>query len=385
MPVGWNDTFGIGTDFSAAATFNMFVDAVNERFDYPGGPAGFPIANVSAGDDFQDPSFIAALQNAVSNNIALYVVPNASADGRAWNGVEVNPGLPQWTWAAYKTAYLGGNEWTRKYPREFAVAASTNYTDGSAFANGHVARNIDDGKVYTRTAGAWVVTPGALPDVVTAHGVAQAGDYIGAWLFTELRDALNRIVWMITGAATTDCSGTLYDGSATQSTFAGAKTSADANYASGAGFATTNFYAAAYSTAEASTVPNYTVEVQAAFTAYNHVYGVGPAQAGYVDHSQFDFYVVMDSPDGTSGSFDDNGDGFSYRVWKKYGSVAQGGAASVVGATVGHAKSPEPNWCAAPTPGGAQLTRGYQSIYLGRGANAVVQRMDVAGAFTYRP
>jgi hypothetical protein len=48
--------------------------------------------------------------------------------------------------------------------------------------------------VYLRTAGAWVYAAGAMPDTVTAYGVMQDGDYIGPWIFNELRDALKLFV-----------------------------------------------------------------------------------------------------------------------------------------------------------------------------------------------
>lgn len=72
-------------------------------------------------------------------------------------------------------------------------ATATVYTDGSAFSNGHRARSTTSGYVYDRTGGAWVVTSnptGAAPDVITAYGKQVAGDYIGPWLWNELRDAI---------------------------------------------------------------------------------------------------------------------------------------------------------------------------------------------------
>ena len=74
--------------------------------------------------------------------------------------------------------------------------ASTTYTDSSAFSNGHRARALDDGNVYDRTGGAWVVTSnptGDPPDTVTAYGTMMSGDYIGPWIFNELRDGFNAL------------------------------------------------------------------------------------------------------------------------------------------------------------------------------------------------
>ncbi len=214
--MAWNDTFASGYRWGSVANFGMFVDAIRER--------GATLPAIAAGDVVQrrrttapsgspgDPTYafsIHYLQKWCEDNVgswtatmrhngAAYVAAtfdNTINEPQTWSLVSTTGGG---THPNIQDAALGGHSWTRKYPREYSAPASTVYTDGASFANGHKARNIAEGKVYTRTAGAWVLAAaGTAPDKVTAYGKQEVGDYIGYWLFNELRDVINLFLWKV--------------------------------------------------------------------------------------------------------------------------------------------------------------------------------------------
>lgn len=210
MPApAWNDSYSADSDLAHVDLINRFVDAANERWWTPGGLSpgqrlSSQIPYKTAGDDFQDLSIINTLQDIVERGCVSYLNPHNTYDGSTYTlDGDYQLFSDTWqSWANYCAVRKSGNSWTRKYPREFASLAATQYTDGSSFSNGHRARNNANDKVYDRTAGAWVLmsynpatTAPPEPDLVTNYGRVQAGDYIGAWIFTELRDAINDCVW----------------------------------------------------------------------------------------------------------------------------------------------------------------------------------------------
>ena len=101
---------------------------------------------------------------------------------------------------------------TRKYPREIDSLSSTQYrqaptTAGLGFTNGDKARCLADGKVYLRSAGAWVAQGETVwPDVITDVGDFSEGDYVGPWVWNERRKALKALKW--TGTGVPDFTGT---------------------------------------------------------------------------------------------------------------------------------------------------------------------------------
>lgn len=187
-----NSNFG---DLQKISELNQYVDALNERIAFMGAVVFNP--QWAVGDNLQDHAKIAAMQSGafgLGNANPTTWTPAGSFAGVAWvNGGTYSARPWDWVDATYIRAHaLGGNtDYTRKYPREHANAASTVYTDGSAFANGHVSRRVSDQQVYNRTSGAWVLaSAGTYPDVVTAFGLCAAGDFLGPWLFNEIRDVL---------------------------------------------------------------------------------------------------------------------------------------------------------------------------------------------------
>lgn len=402
MPVGWNDTFDENTDLFSAAFYNMFVNAINERLY----TATSPLALVTTTTDAQDLARILVLQNTFRtkicssgpNDASGFIRINTAVDGRTYTtvaetGVQASLLMQNWVWQLsvnsdpydYNTAYLGGLGWTRKYTREFAVAGSTTYLDGSAFVNGQIARRGDNGFVYTRTAGAWVLSPTAFPDIVTNYGFAQAGDLIGVWLYTELRDALNRMVWR-KARATTFLTGknkrTLLTGDDVGATWAAAMPVAEAAWTAGPAVVSDpyNFYDASGYTEGWGTHASMRSSIAQAdvSTASSEPNGVGRNP-----HAQFEFYTFLDTSNnattgrlGGSGEFDANGMTEGYRIWRKFSTTAQTGATTRSSAFGNNAK---PNWCPAPTVPVPDPTQGWQAGWL-----FVVARMDVAGGFTYR-
>lgn len=126
-----------------------------------------------------------------------------------------------WTWDTLAARVgLDARGFTRKLPAEFHPA-STRYnvysghgasvatinanTSNPLIANGDKARCLSTsgglraGEVYKRVAGAWVfVDPAAepaRPDTLVGYGFLEVGDYIGSWIWNEIRDCLNHLRW----------------------------------------------------------------------------------------------------------------------------------------------------------------------------------------------
>jgi hypothetical protein len=214
MP-SWNDTFTEHDDWSHVSFITMFFEALKERFTAFSGflTVHLPAvgADVSACTQFEPASAtgsfsIRYLQMSIES-LCENFFPNKTFNGVSWinrspdfTGEDILSGngtsVGNWTLTDFRAAAgLNASGFIRKFPREFLNASSTFYVGGGAFSDGHVARRVDNGKIYTRTAGAWVETLGVAPDVLTAFGIQSPGDYIGPWCWTELRDCFNLMVW----------------------------------------------------------------------------------------------------------------------------------------------------------------------------------------------
>ncbi|MEN6532724.1 MAG: hypothetical protein ABFD89_03625 [Bryobacteraceae bacterium] len=257
MP-GWNDTFSAADDWTAVAFLEMFWNAYIERIKiltanyrnvepfgpppYFGTDTGYPSLNrahptaVAAGDlaattsytiAYTDPltvpsSYhftIALLQKMAALQLAFQ---NPSGDAGyvlAWAKDTSDTDYPAlMTWADMVIATgMNSSGFTRKFPKEFATAGQTEYGMGHdingddiapvAVANGDKARCLFDsvapafraGEVYKRVAGEWVIIEpedeSAEPDTLESNGFILPGDYIGAWIWTEIRDCFNHLRW----------------------------------------------------------------------------------------------------------------------------------------------------------------------------------------------
>ncbi len=212
MP-SWLGVFDSSTDWSAQAFIDMFNQAVWERQRATqnrlsaGGPS-YTYSPINVGDDVQLATLFSGWQSTISSIAsrnangggwlkvapsALALTPYSTIGSQTWNGLsDVMTSL----------GYSAGT-WTRKRPREISNTSSTSDTQGNARATNQVALNLADGLIYKFNGSAWVATiadpidllssTSAAPNAVSAGGTMQAGDYIGPWIFTELRDVIHAL------------------------------------------------------------------------------------------------------------------------------------------------------------------------------------------------
>lgn len=228
--MGWTGLpMSAGDDWTSAAFLNQFADAINERADACGQTShGAGIATYSPGDEAQ-----AAPRNLWAEVYDLHTkfmdhVTYADPTGAAPTGL--NHDFGSWMSAAG----LNSSGPTRKYPREIDDPSDP----GSA---GQVARSRADGMIYEHDGSTWAVAADQdqQPDTITTHGLPQTGDYIGPWLFDELKDALNALKWVARrnqrrkATSNKRGDGTLGYTSGEDTTWAGAKSAAEADFAAG--------------------------------------------------------------------------------------------------------------------------------------------------------
>jgi len=215
MPTpGWNDTFDEGLIWQAGAFLGMFEQAIWERQQAVSSPP--PVLPTFTPVDTLAGKVVQGLVRKWQDTVAYVQGPgyggyHGSPGGLCQRfilpGVQIEQTVPNnwpvaylndqlcWQPGTLLDAVNGHSEgWTRKYERRIATLGSVAYTDGQALAEGHLARCLADWRVYLRSSGSWIVSDVATADTVTAYGNMQAGDYIGHWCFTELRDALNLLI-----------------------------------------------------------------------------------------------------------------------------------------------------------------------------------------------
>ncbi len=95
---------------------------------------------------------------------------------------------------------------------------------------------LENGYVYHRVSGSWVLARDRFPDIVTTFGLHEEGDYITVELLNEIRDVINLFdAYLLYGLSWVDCisaSDTTggYDGTATDATLIGARGIAEASF-----------------------------------------------------------------------------------------------------------------------------------------------------------
>ena len=321
--MAWTITTWDDADWSAAATLNEFVDAVNERKLAAG--LGAPFAAVNAGDDVQAATFFTAYQQWIEDNLTSFVV---SHDGGVARGGGYYDGAG--TVGAY--ANLG----------DIFVATDLAHTNWRRYTT-----HPDEGGVV-------------------AYGQMQAGDIIGPWIFEDIQKCLNVLVW--TKKAVT-FSGEAFTGNGVGATWAIATAASEADYA----------------LAGASSVPDaYTLgyELGGTYTAWQQraaCDGQATVWNGCTRHA--DWYIYPALPLAVL-IFEDYGDDVIEVKWSLWSQdePATDDTAIVSGTTLGQVQMPPTapyTWCGAPTLGG----------YAGKGwekdDSVVVLRWNVAGGFTY--
>lgn len=206
------------TDWSAIAFLNQIIEHVNLKKRVQNNwddthPSLLPL--IAVGDDVQLATFIAGLQEAVEDVVgkgdwvATYKLNGAYAPVTDWEGATSISEVQFWTFApdigdhanwiyiCESGSVLHEDGWLRQYGRTFSTLASTVYTDGDAFVNGHRARCLADWLIYDRVGGAWVLNTAVDdPDIVTAYGQFEIGDYIWQHLWNEMYAVLEALIWI---------------------------------------------------------------------------------------------------------------------------------------------------------------------------------------------
>lgn len=244
MP-NWNDIFDETTDWTAVEFLGMFWDAYIERIEaltgnrrggthnattgipefftgvcvdsseqeLPGTMHGNPLAVVAGiypakvADSVEysgEYPFDYVFAIRILQNLARTLQPQrfAACQHTVWQWAkdEDEEAWPEpWTWSELAAAAgLNSAGFTRKYPREIGVGVAADGDKARAVSTGG---GLKAGEVYKRVAGAWVMVDPAVedarPDTLTAYGYIEPGDYIGPWIWNEIRDVYNHLRWTV--------------------------------------------------------------------------------------------------------------------------------------------------------------------------------------------
>jgi len=200
--MGWTNMPATdGTDWAGLAFRTQFMEAIRERYfaigydgvdewdDVPMPAAGEVAAHYDG--NWHD---IGAMQISV-NAMAPFFCPPDDYTGQPY-GVGEMPGYTVATlWAA---AGLNVGGFTRKYPRE--ITSLTAYGEAGWRARLlHVGTPpyVPTGKAYYVYTTSWAASADQTspPDTITDYaGAASPGDYVGPWLFNELRACLDLLM-----------------------------------------------------------------------------------------------------------------------------------------------------------------------------------------------
>jgi hypothetical protein len=215
MP-NWNDVIEAGFDWSSAEWINMLIDAVNERqsvhsVDYN------PLEHVSEGDVVQASGFWAEIQQRISGSLPQFcelpvrfinLTPPRSSDDESMSKSRwVVPWSFQTIMASIGVpppSIPSEARFTRKRPRTVLSVNSLFDTESNAATVGQLAELNNGGPLVEFDGTEWV-TPTDIeqrPDLLEPTnarpdycrpGLCRRGDYLGEWLFRELRDILNKM------------------------------------------------------------------------------------------------------------------------------------------------------------------------------------------------
>jgi hypothetical protein len=205
------------TDWSHVDFLNQFVYAFRERlqlvnnygldgFNYDSGFTFVDINLFSVGDDVLKASDefptsgcnIRTLQAAVEQIVVAFgktsLFPTGiDRDLSVFSGTlyrdNFGPDYGTYDLATWRAdAGLSASGFTRKYPREISSV-------GEGGALGQVARHAGSTRIYEHDGSGWVLAEdqGQAPDTLVAYGKMQAGDYLGPWIFNELKDGLSAL------------------------------------------------------------------------------------------------------------------------------------------------------------------------------------------------
>jgi hypothetical protein len=342
---GWADA-----DWSAVATVNQFISAVNERWLAAGLSAALVIPAVVAGDDVQRGELWRTLQERVAA-LCAYFVQSHAANGTAYaddhyEGLAASDAstfLPVWNSAdAWQAAGLYVDAGTYGFRR--ATTAPTDWTSNT--------------------------------DPAYSRGYVQWGDIIGPWIFRDLQAMLNLLVWTQTLQNTSPGEHKLgVAPDQLNQDWAAAKAIAEADYdactpisGGGVGDADVAAYTRGY------THQDVTYEAEMWRGRSQHRVDL-PAHC----KRTIDWYClglpinyVTDPP---RSFFDANGDAVQNGQWHCWSSETPGTPAATETSTAWLGALARPAWCDLPV--GGTLYLGYRAWF------AALIRWNIAGGFAY--
>lgn len=186
-----------GAEWADLAWRTQFVAAIRERKFAVGSDDGLaawadmdmPAAGDHAARWTGDPWSIVRMQDAVESLAPSYLTTTA-VTGNAFTDIT---DLPWYTVASLRSAAgLDASGFTRKYPREIASTADYGETGWRARLTGSGAADY-----WEHDGASWAAADDQTspPDTVTDYGHAEVGDYVGPWLFNELRACLDLLLY----------------------------------------------------------------------------------------------------------------------------------------------------------------------------------------------
>ena len=323
--MAWTITNWANADWSAAATLNEFVGAVNERKLAMG--QGGPVPTVNAGDDVQTRSFLLQFQQWAEDSLGSFVAAWAGGEalGAGWyDGAATIPHYASLA-AVFAAAGLGYSDW-RRYTTHPDEAGSV------------------------------------------AYGQMQAGDIIGPWIFEDLQKILNVLVWTKRDIGWTEK--VWYSSEEFAFSWASAKAAAEAAW---------SIMEVSVSPAAASRGTYYSASSYGALLSHSEASGqVANVWNGVTRHA--DWYIKAEAAGGDS--WDDYGDDVLeglFSLWSQ-DEPATDGSTIISGTKLGTASvMPNTPWCAEPTPAATWTWRGWRIL-----ATGVVLRWNVFGGFNYQ-
>lgn len=207
--MAWNDVHDENTDWSAKAFLDEFWTAWHERetvaalIAMPGSPLlpadGAEVQRAtSTAPTLTSSAFSWTYLQGRLETICTSYVDKALAAGDITMAASI-----MYTLATWRTeAGIHASGFRRRRPREITSTSALTDTQGNARATGQKAYLNSEG-VYEFNGTAWVSSTGG-PDTLDSdsaapnhvpHGVMSAGDYIGWWIFNEVRDGINALHW----------------------------------------------------------------------------------------------------------------------------------------------------------------------------------------------
>ena len=407
MPIpGWNDPFPADLEWWRIEFQQMIWNAFNERYARQQWPS--PTLNVPAAGDIIGRAYatndshygfsVSFIQSYLENMCPSWLDPTVDWTTKRF-GHELHFTLGSWRAAAG----IAPGGFRRKKPRQIQNPSATVDVDGNTAAAGQKAyyawwEGYDHHtRLYEYDGANWVPTAGR-PDVLDSHaappntvagGIMRAGDYIGPWLFEEIRDGLNLLVvravqwyelrmhsdWRWTQIKRRYVSG-------------GSRAQAEAAWNTApvqdVPDDDENFRGIAMVSGEATTYPSYPIRFLESISAM--VWAKRPTTL----NSQVELWMAGRKPAGWFGYgtpvFDANGQPLVEDRFRLIATIPAGNTSPIITDRIGD-ENRRPNWLDSPpaayTPKGWVADGGYANDPYTQ--TLVVLRFDVEGGFGYVP